>query len=33
MIASRLERVIADVTGFITVIIMVCAFMLSFANQ
>jgi len=32
MIATRLERLIPDATGIIAVIIMVCAFMLSFAN-
>lgn len=32
MIAHRLERLIPDATGIIAVIIMVCAFMLSFAN-
>jgi len=32
VIAHRLERLIPDATGIIAVIIMVCAFMLSFAN-
>jgi len=32
MIATRMERLIPDATGIIAVIIMVCAFMLSFSN-
>lgn len=32
MIASRLERMIPDATGIISVIVMMCAFLLSFCN-
>ena len=32
MIAARIEKMIPDATGFLSILIMVCAFMLSFAN-
>lgn len=32
MIAARIEKMIPDATGFLSILIMVCVFMLSFAN-